>query len=121
MLVRRRLWPWSLFEVRETCLGRRDPGTPQLCSGTYGRAPSKTQSAFFHVMSITWYRAESVSGPWKAPSCRLATQTLAGQCTVWYKQCKSRRCWEVKLFPREVFKDTLTTLTSDFPKLNPRP
>ena len=22
---------------------------------------------------------------------------------LWYKQCKSRRCWEVKLFPREVF------------------
>ena len=28
---------------------------------------------------------------------------------VWYKQCKSRRCWEVKLSPREVSKDTLTT------------
>ena len=25
---------------------------------------------------------------------------------VWYKQCKSRRCWEVKLSPREVSKDT---------------
>ena len=29
--------------------------------------------------------------------------------SVWYKQWKSRRCWEVKLFPREVSKDTLTT------------
>ena len=28
---------------------------------------------------------------------------------VWYKQCKIRRCWDVKLSPREVFKDTLTT------------
>ena len=27
----------------------------------------------------------------------------------WYKQCKSGRCWEVKLSPREVSKDTLTT------------
>ena len=29
--------------------------------------------------------------------------------TIWYKQCKSRRCWEVKLSPREVSTDTLTT------------
>ena len=29
--------------------------------------------------------------------------------SVWYKQCKSHRCWEVKLSPREVSKDTLTT------------
>ena len=28
---------------------------------------------------------------------------------IWYKQCKSRRCWEVKLSPREVSNDTLTT------------
>ena len=26
---------------------------------------------------------------------------------VWYQQCKSRRCWEVKLSPRRVSKDTL--------------
>ena len=28
---------------------------------------------------------------------------------VWYKQCKRPRCWKVKLSPREISKDTLTT------------
>ena len=27
---------------------------------------------------------------------------------LWYKQCNSRKCWEVKLSPREVSKDTFT-------------
>ena len=30
---------------------------------------------------------------------------IGGCVAVWYKQCKSRRCWEVKLASREVSKD----------------
>ena len=46
------------------------------------------------------------------PTCGLKKVDFIGHTLnlkVWYKQCKSRRCLEVKLSPRDVSKDTLTT------------